>query len=206
MVAPIELTGQRFGRLTVLGRAPGLPRWKGKWQCRCDCGGEKVVWAPHMRTGRTSSCGCIKREHLAKLSAAKVTHGRTHTVEYRIWGGMINRCTDQNNKNWLSYGGRGIKVCQRWRDFANFFADMGERPSNGLSIDRIDNDGDYEPGNCRWATPKVQARNTRANVLYTYAGRTMPLCVWADESGLRRTIFYWRFAQGWRGHRLFSRT
>lgn len=205
MGGAIDISGQRFGRLTVIGRAPGLPRWHGKWLARCDCGAEKVAWAPHMRTGRTSSCGCVKREHLAKLSAAKVTHGRTNTVEYRIWGGIVSRCTDSNNKDWKNYGGRGIAVCERWRSFESFLADMGERPRNDLSIDRIDNEGHYEPGNCRWATPKVQMGNTRANVLYAYAGRTMPLCDWADESGINRMTLYWRFNQGWRGHRLFSR-
>jgi len=175
------------------------------WTCRCDCGGMTAAWGPHLHRGNTASCGCIKREHLAKLSAAKVTHGRTHTVEYRIWGGMIDRCTNTKGKDWANYGGRGITVCERWRSFENFFVDMGLRPSPKHSVDRIDNDGPYAPGNCRWATPKVQCGNSRQNVLYAYAGRTKPLCDWADESGINRITFYWRFKQGWRGHRLFAR-
>lgn len=143
--------------------------------------------------------------HLARLSAAKVTHGLSKSREYRIWGGIINRCTSERSKDWANYGGRGITVCDRWRTFENFLADMGTRPAHSMSVDRIDNNGPYAPGNCRWSTSKVQTRNSRANVLYAYAGRTMPLCDWADESGINRFTFYWRFKQGWRGHRLFAR-
>lgn len=205
MGAVIEISGQRFGRLTVLRRAPGFPRWKGKWLCRCECGGEKIARAPHLRAGRTASCGCIRKEVAAKLGASKATHGMFGSAEYGVWGGLIDRCTNRSGKNWRNYGGRGITVCERWLKFENFLADMGRRPSARHSIDRIDNDGHYEPGNCRWTTTRVQGRNRRTNVLYAYAGRTMPLCDWADESGINRLTFYWRFKHGWRGHRLFAR-
>jgi hypothetical protein len=205
MPTPIDISGQRFGRLTVLRRAPGLPRWKGKWLCRCDCGTEKLVWAPHMKAGATASCGCLHREQVARLSAAKVTHGMTQSTEYGIWGGMLDRCANPRSGGYARYGGRGIVVCERWHSFENFFADMGERPSKRHSLDRIDNEGNYEPGNCRWTTSAVQSRNRRDNALYSYGGRTMALCDWADESGLNRQTVYWRFRKGWRGHRLFSR-
>ena len=144
-----------------------------------------------------------KRTQLARLSAAKITHGLTKSREYRLWTGIVNRCTNPRSKDWRLYGGRGITLCEGWRRFENFLADMGKRPI-GSCIDRIDNDRGYEPGNCRWTTARVQARNRRSSVLYEYAGRRLPLCQWADESGINRYTFYWRFSQGWRGHRLFS--
>lgn len=199
-----SMIGTRFDRLTVIGRG-GRKYGQIAWACACDCGGYTIATTAHLRDGRKRSCGCIKREHVARLSAAKVTHGRTHTVEYRIWGGIIDRCTNPRGKDWANYGGRGIAVDPRWRVFENFLADMGRRPAPTLSVDRIDNDGPYAPGNCRWATHRVQSRNSRQNVLYEYGGRVKPLCDWADESGINRITFYWRFKQGWRGHRLFSR-
>jgi len=144
------------------------------------------------------------RAHLARLSAAKVTHGLTRSAEYSVWSSMIDRCTNCRSKDWSWYGGRGITVCERWKRFENFLADMGLRPA-GATLDRIDNLQGYEPGNCRWTTIAVQARNRRSNVLYEYAGRKLTLSQWADECGINRYTFYWRFSQGWRGHRLFSR-
>ena len=157
----IDLTGQRFGAM-VVGRAEKGKRGEPRWLCRCQCGGQTITYAGKLRSGHTKSCGCLTRE----LSAhRRTTHGHTQrrrdTPEYRSWRGMRNRCHCPDNVSYKNYGGRGIQVCDRWREsFENFLADTGPRPE-GMSLDRIDNDGDYEPMNCRWATPAQQRANRR---------------------------------------------
>lgn len=160
-----DLAGQRFGRLVAIRREPNAPK-QALWFCECDCGRTAVVSSPALRHGKTKSCGCWRREFPA---ATKTRHGYAtrdetgnyrHAV-YRIWRGMRSRCENPNQPHYPRYGGRGIKVCERWRDFANFLADMGERPSPRHSLDRIDSDGDYEPGNVRWATASEQRHNAR---------------------------------------------
>jgi hypothetical protein len=149
----IELSGRRFGRLVVRAYA-GAKRW----DCVCDCGSHTVVWGGHLRRGETKSCGCLHRE-LAKACATK--HGMYGTREYRSWQGMKQRCCNPEHVAYESYGGRGITVCEEWRlSFEAFFADMLERPP-GTSLDRINNDGNYEPGNCCWSDAKQQAENRR---------------------------------------------
>lgn len=127
-------------------------------------------------------------------------HGKQRTPEWRSWVSMRNHCYYPKNNRYHSHGGRGIKVCDRWlgeSGFVNFLADMGPKPSPRHSIDRIDNNGNYEPGNCRWATPKEQANNTRRNLLLTHNGRTMPLQAWANESGVERRTLAQRIRYGW---------
>jgi hypothetical protein len=157
-----DLVGQTFGRLAVLSRAPRETRTEDvKWLCRCVCGNESNVRSVLLRSGKTQSCGCLRREI---LSAKNTRHGHTvgnsMTREYRIWLSMMNRCRNPNVDRYECYGGRGIKVCERWHAFDNFLADVGPIPAP-LSIDRINNDGDYEPGNVRLATRKEQAANRR---------------------------------------------
>jgi hypothetical protein len=154
----IDLVGQRFGRLTVFSLHSINRHGHTKWNVRCDCGTEKAVFGMALTSKNTSSCGCLQKELTIKRS---IIHGMTRTPTYRSWLAMRKRCVDPKSNRWMRYGGRGITVCKHWKNsFENFVADMGIRPK-GTSIDRKDNDGNYEPSNCRWATPFQQWDNRR---------------------------------------------
>lgn len=157
-----DLTGHRFGRLTVQRRDLSAPTGRGtlaKWVCICDCGNNKIVIGRYLRIGITSSCGCLHKE---RLSAMNRTHGKSATPEYHAWHDMGRRCYNHKNQHYKDYGGRGISVCEQWRNsFETFLQDVGLRPTNKHTLDRIDNDGNYQPGNVRWATQKEQSANKR---------------------------------------------
>lgn len=170
-------SGQVFGRLEVVEYISSKAV-----RVRCQCGNEKTVQAARLRDGRTSSCGCLRAE---LLGARRRTHGMTEAPEFSTWMRMRQRCTDPRNISFKLYGGRGITVCDRWREsFEAFLADMGTRPE-GASLDRIDPNGNYEPANCRWATPTEQCNNKRRNIRITHDGRTLTVAEWARELGLK---------------------
>lgn len=172
MGALINLTGKRFGYWVVLERTGADRSGKPTWLCRCECGTERIVTGSNLRGGYSKSCGCVLVEQLTK-------HGKFNSPEYKIWSAMIQRCTNPNSQNYHRYGGRGVRVCERWLKFENFLADMGERP-DGTTLDRVDNDGNYEVTNCRWATRETQYRNRSTNRNITYHGIEMCLTDWAS--------------------------
>lgn len=201
MPAFIDITGKRFGRLTVLHRAG----WKGKaimWACRCDCGKLHDVNGQALRDGHSQSCGCLHHEGIADRNR---THGLSDSPEYRNWAAMLTRCTNPESQDYPNYGGRGITVCERWKSFENFYADMGPRPGPAHTVDRKDNNGNYEPANCRWATPRQQARNRRNNALVTYQDETLLLTEWARRKGICRYTLWSRYKKGETGDRLFRK-
>lgn len=156
----IALEGMTFGRLSVLRRSPrkdsdGRMR---RWVCRCECGEQAVVRSTLLTQGLTKSCGCLRTE---KFRERLTKHGGAHTLAYSSYTSMLARCGNPSAVGYEHYGGRGITVCERWHKFENFLADMGERAHQGLSLDRVDPDGNYEPSNCRWATRSEQAQTTR---------------------------------------------
>lgn len=193
-----DITGQRFGRLTVLRVAEEKTGSLYRWWVQCDCGApEKTVLGNHLRLGRIVSCGCHSRD---RIRAALTTHGLSDRPEYHCWVGMCYRCTSPNDASWPYYGGRGIRVCERWlmdTGFANFLADVGPRPSLRHTIDRIDNDGHYEPGNVRWATKTEQNRNSRKNVRLTFRGETLTIAEWSERTGIPYRALQTRVVRGW---------
>ena len=157
----IDLTGQRYGRWVVLSRDGFAANNAALFRCRCDCGTERTLVSSVLRTGRSTSCGCYRSEHHSQLR-----HGHAKKDDksptYLSWRAMLIRCTNEKHPGYHRYGGRGIKVCEQWKSFDKFLADMGERPK-GLWLERRDNNRGYEPDNCEWATPKAQANNRRNN-------------------------------------------
>lgn len=193
MPNPLELTRQKFTRLTVLGMASeNTATGKTRCNCICDCGNFVAVISSNLVNGNTRSCGCLKIEITSK---AKTTHGKSKTLGYYTWGTMIARCTNPKNYKYPMYGGRGITVCESWLEsFANFSVDMGDKPA-GKTLDRIDVNGNYEPSNCRWASPKEQANNTRRNRVLTLNGESLTLTQWSERLGVSPSTLHQRIAE-----------
>jgi hypothetical protein len=183
-----NLKDQRFGRLLIIAFAHSL---KGKriWHTRCACGGNKAVTTTDLISGNIKSCGCLRLGSITK-------HGMYGTPTYRSWSGMIQRCFNSNNEQWDNYGGRGIEVCKRWLEFKNFLVDMGEKPKN-TTIERVDNDGNYELDNCKWDTLKQQANNRRSSHCIQFHGQEKTLQQWSEETGIPSSTIRKRLKRGW---------
>lgn len=178
-----DLSGRRFERLIVLGFSGVIDR-HGQWYCKCDCGNLIVTSTGSLNAGSCVSCGCFKREKLARKNT---THGLSHTRTYRAWEAMKRRCLSEKCEQYHNYGGRGITFCERWNDFKNFLADMGKCPK-GLTLERNDTNGNYEKLNCRWATIKEQQNNRRNNNLLTFGGKTLSVTQWENELGFKKGV------------------
>lgn len=195
----IDLTGQKFGRLTALDFV-GKRGSQSVWLCRCDCGKELMVAGQSLRRGVSTSCGC-RRVEVSRQTFK--THGMAKSRLNVVWSGMKARCYNPNHEMFHRYGGRGIQVCERWHLFENFYADMAPSYRDGLSIDRIDNDGNYEAGNCRWATPSEQGLNKQHPKIQTPMGE-MTIREASELSGINLKTLRHRVWRGWPAERLFD--
>jgi hypothetical protein len=203
-----DISGHRFGRLLVLKRAPASSTKSAYWFCRCDCGRKISARSGHLTRGDIQSCGCLQLETSRDtLAANRMKHGMASTPEYKAWQAMKSRCTNPKNTAFPYYGGRGIKVCAAWlTDVTAFWADMGRKPSPSHSLDRIDPDGDYEPGNCRWSDKPQQANNTRRTRYVTYRGRKMPISDAARLAGVvSPKVALERIRNGWNAREAVER-
>jgi hypothetical protein len=188
-----DLTGIRFGRLLVIG--PNDKEGAYFWATLCDCGTIKSAYGGNLRAGNIKSCGCLKRENNIKRCQ---THGKANHAEYKAWIAMRVRCYRKLGKGYPDYGGRGIKVCDRWlKSFDDFYHDMGPRPSKGHSIDRIDNNGNYEPSNCKWSTRTQQNNNTRKTNFITIDDISLPIQEWARRFNISIGAIQGRLKKGW---------
>lgn len=196
-----DLTGRKFGRLTVTGFHGRNKYGQPIWACKCDCGNTSRVTSSDLRSGKTLSCGCLWKE---RIMEAKTTHGMAHSEVYAEYNNMKKRCYNKNAHNYKYYGGRGIKMCDRWRnDIREFYNDVSRLPDfgeEGRTLDRIDNDGDYEPNNVRWATHKEQSMNRRPRTcsrLYEYNGKTRSLKEISNITGIPYSTLINRILNGW---------
>ena len=194
----VNVRGRRFGHLvTVRELSPkSFPsgQTQRRWECLCDCGNTVAVLQCSLISGVSTSCGCWRRQKSCMVHRG---HGMSHTTLPDRWEHIRQCCNNKNDNSYKNYGGRGIKVCKRWDVFDNFLADMGPTYKPGLQIERINNDGDYCPENCRWATQHEQAVNKRSNRLWTYRGATHPVSVWARHFGICYSTVMSRLNTGW---------
>lgn len=201
-----DISGQVFGRLTVLGPCGYTTEGQARWTCRCECGKTTEVGGGKLRRGTTRSCGCLSVETtVARSTKHNLAHRGKVIPEYRVWNTMKLRCNNPKITGYKDYGGRGISVCQRWRDsFADFIADMGRRPTSRHTIERADTNGNYEPSNCSWQTYAVQNRNRRDNRNITFNNRTQNVTDWATELGLKKGTLFHRLDSGWSVNKAFT--
>lgn len=194
MKTVFSIIGQRYGRLLVVGAL--IANRRGFAACSCDCGTLKLIPAGGLKSGAVRSCGCslLKHGHTRRLRSAG--HPRV-SPEWGCWSGMRTRCTNRRSKSWARYGGRGIRVCERWGSFENFLVDMGPKPTPQHSIDRIDNEGHYEPGNCRWSLGKEQRDNRRVSRWLEARGQRHTVTDWSELTGVSRSAIRARLGLGW---------
>ncbi len=192
---PVDLTGLRFTRLTVIRRVQSKTK-NSRWMCQCDCGNIIESDRSPLTGGDSRSCGCLKREEaIARFTTHGNFSGGKQSVEYMTWARILNRCRNPNCPKFPRYGQRGISVCDRWLTFENFLSDMGQRPLGCTSIDRIDNNGNYEHGNCRWSTGFEQSRNRSDNIIIEYNGEALIASDWAKRLGIGLTGFLKRYRE-----------
>jgi hypothetical protein len=189
----IDLTRKTFGRLLVLNLWGRTKRGQAIWWCRCVCGNEKPILGYSLSNGDSQSCGCLHKEKMTKHGQHKKGE---RTSEYTVWDAMMQRCANSKHKSWKRYGGRGIKVCDRWHDFQNFYIDMGPRPSSKYWIERRDNDGDYCPENCYWATTHDQSRNRCSNSWLTAFEETKIVSDWNKELEIGHSTIQYHLERG----------
>ncbi len=204
-----DLTGQRFGRLVVIRYLyTEQHRRTAVWLCKCSCGKETRVRTDSLTGGKTQSCGCLQSENAFNIGKDNIKHGLIHHRLYRIYNGMKARCLKPTSQAYKNYGGRGISICEEWeKSFQNFYdwaINNGYKPE--LSIDRIDNNGDYCPKNCRWANSKTQARNSRTGHFLTYNGETHCLIEWAEKLNIPVSRLRWRYQHGWTTEQILTKT
>jgi len=197
-----NLTGLSFGRLTILQRATNAGQGhkaRTRWLCLCACGTEKIVYATNLLRGLTLSCGCYRAKKIAEALTKHANCTGNPTPEYKSWQHAKERCFNPANPAYKDYGGRGITMCDEWKnDFGKFLQDMGRRPQGRTSLDRYPNpNGNYEPGNCRWATPKQQNRNQRTNVVITVDGESRCIAEWSELTGIKAGTIQYRISHGW---------
>lgn len=199
-----DLTGKKFGRWTVVGfdREVRVPSGKKycRWFCSCECGTSRSVFGSSLRSGASKSCGCLQRASASALAS----HGKHGSPIYWRWNAMVQRCTNPNDRAYERYGGRGIRVCPEWRDFAGFYKDIGDPPFKGASIDRIDNDGDYCPGNVRWANRRTQQNNRQGNRLLHLNGVSHSVTEWSRILGINCGTIHSRIRYGWPDERILT--
>ena len=189
-----DLTGTTFGKLVVVGFHEKGKHGHYKWLCKCECGNESVSFASNLLRGIATSCGCYGRNIIGGNTR---THGMSKTRMFKIWVGIRKRCTNPNMTSYKDYGGRGIKVCERWDEYINFYNDMKDGYSDSLTLERDNPNGDYEKSNCRWATSKEQGRNKRNTRSIDLEGRSLTAAAWAEISGTESSTIIWRIKKGW---------
>lgn len=200
----IDLSGKRFGRLTVINVADRTTSGTIRWDCVCDCGGRTKATTSSLRNGNVTSCGCYGRERAAaRMAKRSKTHGWSKTKLYKKWRSMLDRCEDCSNKKYRIYGARGVRVCDDWHRFEPFlewalmsgYSESAER--GNLTLDRVDTNGNYEPDNCRFISTAAQNRNKRTNVMVSHNGKTMTAAEWSRELGGSRNLVSRRLSNGW---------
>ena len=199
----IDMSGRRYGKWTVMQRVENSKNGQAMWLCKCDCGTEKVVCGSNLRSGASRSCGCERNSYFSALYGV---HYKEPKRLFSIWSNMKSRCTNPNNNSFQNYGARGIKICNEWlHDFVAFREwALQNGYSDNLTIERIDNEGNYEPTNCRWATAEEQSNNRRNNVLISHNGETHTLNEWSKIIGVKKSTIESRYSRGWSEDRILT--
>lgn len=196
----VDIAGKTYHYLTVVSLA-GMRNKRAYWLCLCQCGATPIISGTNLRNGATKSCGCYQRE---RTSTANRRHGMRRKKIYTVWHNMIRRCSDPKNKHYTRYGGRGITFSPHWASFNHFFADVGDIPYQGATLDRIDNNAGYYPDNVRWSTHQEQANNTSRNHFLTLHGETLTVSQWARKLQIHPQTIFQRLRLGWPVERLLT--